>query len=766
MRRPLAWLCLLSVISMTVVHSAEERKSVPPPLLTGEKIQSTLGEKETVAVTGTVTEALATSAGECLSVNQISIQSKNRSDIILSPEMKLTITIEGRAVLPDDRITVKGTFAAYDGATNPGQFDAARYYASLDTVGTLRNAEIRAVEPGGPGLVRLLASLRFSLLGCYERIMDEKTAGTVAAICLGEKKMMEREWKQVYQDGGIAHILAVSGLHISMAGMGLFRLLRRLRMGYRTSSLVSGLTAVLYTMLTGAAISAVRACLMFLLWLGAQSFGRKSDMLTGISAAAVLLTGADRRNLPQSSFLLSFSAVLSLCILPRLAEEVCAIRSRAAKAVTAGASVWIGTLPCTLWFFYQAAPWSILVNLAVVPLMSAVMASGLAASAGLLWEPAGIFFAAPAGYLLNGFEWLCRLEQNFPVPLWVAGRPGLFSILLYYSVLAALCLIGTAVRRKGKRDREKKSRTKGMRALWISGCFVCIACMGRWKSGELTVTCLDVGQGDCTLLQFPEGINCLVDGGSSSNRKVWEYVISQSVKYYGIRKIDYWFLSHADEDHISGLREFLTEYQTGRWKENVSGITLERLVLPPSADDADFDELTALAGKNGIEILQMDRGDTVGRTKPDRTGDAGTSWSMTCLAPQKGGLAGDRNEDSMVLLLEYGNFRMLFTGDLEGAAEKKLAASGADLHADVLKVGHHGSSNGSSEEFLEAVSPRFAVISCGKNNRYGHPSDETLGRLDQEDAAVFRTDECGAVTFRTDGEQYTAGTFLQSADTN
>ncbi len=207
---------------MTVVHSAEERKSVPPPLLTGEKIQSTLGEKETVAVTGTVTEALATSAGECLSVNQISIQSKNRSDIILSPEMKLTITIEGRAVLPDDRITVKGTFAAYDGATNPGQFDAARYYASLDTVGTLRNAEIRAVEPGGPGLVRLLASLRFSLLGCYERIMDEKTAGTVAAICLGEKKMMEREWKQVYQDGGIAHILAVSGVQtLSLAYMRL-----------------------------------------------------------------------------------------------------------------------------------------------------------------------------------------------------------------------------------------------------------------------------------------------------------------------------------------------------------------------------------------------------------------------------------------------------------------------------------------------------------------------------------------------------------------
>lgn len=782
MRRPLAWLCLLFVAGTAAVRAAGERDSVPLPILAARKVESTLKADDTVTAAGTVTEALATSSGECLSINQISIRSKDKSEIILSPEMKLTITIEGRELLPGDRITVSGTFDAFDGATNPGQFDAASYYASLDTFGTLRNAAIQAVETGKNSLPRILASVRFSILGCYERVADEKTAAALGAICLGEKKMMEREQKQIYQDGGIAHILAVSGLHISMAGMGLFRLLRRFRLGYGTAAAASGAMAVLYTLLTGGAVSASRACVMFLLWLGAQFFGRKNDMLTAISVAAACLAGADWRNLTQSSFALSFSAVLSLCILPRAAEKSCGLSGKAAKTAAAGVSVWVGALPVTLWFFYQTAPWSILVNLAVIPLMSAVMASGLAAAAGLLWEPAGIFFAAPAGYLLEAFEALCRLEWNFPLPLWVAGRPGLFQIILFYAVLALLCLLPAAgggkiqktvaPGRRGKQIIASPGRRgkqiiaspgrHGIRLLWLFGCFFCIALMNGWGSKELEVTCLDVGQGDGALLAFPDGTNCLVDGGSSSNRKVWEYVISQSVKYYGVRQIDYWFLSHADEDHISGARAFLEEYETGRFGGNVHGIDLKHLVLPPSADGEDFDELKSLAQKNGIQVLRMDRGGAVGTDGEDGDKRGRIPWKITCLSPDKDLLSGDRNEDSMVLLLQYGSFRMLFTGDLEGKSEKRLAASGMELRADILKAGHHGSANASSEEFLEAVSPRFAVISCGENNRYGHPSEDAVGRLLHAGSEILRTDEGGAILVRTDGEQYSVEMFRQS----
>lgn len=229
-------------------------------------------------------------------------------------------------------------------------------------------------------------------------------------------------------------------------------------------------------------------------------------------------------------------------------------------------------------------------------------------------------------------------------------------------------------------------------------------------------------------------------------------MISRGVKYYGIRTLDYVFLSHADEDHISGIKEFLESYECGAGGRNIHGITMKYLVLPPTADAKDFLELKKLAYEKGVEVLGMERGSAVTDGKA----------ALTCLAPDGDHLTGERNEDSMVLMLSYGKFRMLFTGDLENEAEKRLAQSEIDLSADVLKVGHHGSAGASSEVFLDRVNPKISVISCGKNNRYGHPAKETLKRLYRNKSAVFQTPECGAVTICSDGESFTGHTFVQT----
>ena len=152
-----------------------------------------------------------------------------------------------------------------------------------------------------------------------------------------------------------------------------------------------------------------------------------------------------------------------------------------------------------------------------------------------------------------------------------------------------------------------------------------------------------------------------------------------------------------------------------------------------------------LAWQKGIAVSRMERGETIG----------GTNWQLTALSPRFGALSGDRNEDSLVLLLQYGAFRMLFTGDLEGAAEQALAEhAGERLQADVLKVGHHGSANGSGEAFLAQVRPKAAVISCGKKNRYGHPASETVRRLEESGSLLFSTAESGAVQITTDGSSF------------
>ncbi|MCD7819359.1 MAG: ComEC/Rec2 family competence protein, partial [Lachnospiraceae bacterium] len=493
----------------------------------------------------------------------------------------------------------------------------------------------------------------------------------------------------------------------------------------------------------------------------------------------------------QSSFLLSFGAILSMAILlPRLQEAnpfrtafpdggerrqnitrkarkhggniIKNIACSAWDLLCGGAGVWLGTLPITLWFFYQTVPWSLLVNLAVVPLMSALMAFGMISClVGLFSVSAGTFLAAPVYYLLGLFEGLCSLEQKLPCPVWIVGRPELWKIVVYYVLLmAAACSV--RILRNFSGNLCVVGRIAGVPALlWLGAAALGTGLLGSNSYKELTVTCLDVGQGDGALLQIPDGITCLIDGGSTSESSVWEYRISQTIKYYGISTIDYVFLSHADSDHISGIQEYLEDYLPGFAGKNAHGITLKNLVLPPTADEEDFAELIRLAGMNGITVLRMEAGAVIQNTSTGAgsiisgTGKKqDVSWSLSCLAPSSDHLSGDKNEDSMVLMLQYGAFRMLFTGDLENDAERVLAASDEDLSCDIMKVGHHGSNGASSEQFLSAVNPTFGVISCGENNSYGHPGAEAVERLQEAKVTLYTTMDCGALIIHSDGSRF------------
>ncbi len=764
---------------------------------------------------GTVTEINAVSEGIRLSVSQISFYTKDKSAWSLSPDLKFIVTTEEDAFLPGDQVRVTGACRWFEEARNPGQFDMQKYYFSKNTVGRMSGADVSLILEGSGGVKRMLARVRRALRYSYLRILDDKAARTVSAISLGEKSLMEQEWKQLYQEGGIAHIISISGLHISMIGMCIYKLLRRLRLPFAAAAVPSAVMVALYALMSGFGVSAMRACFMFVIWLGAQIVGRKYDMLTAAAVAAVLILCGNGRAASQSSFLLSFGAILSIAVLtPRLTAanpfrpernrkrsgsdgQKKAVnqtdgrnsgKARCQKAafriwntLSGGAGVWLGTLPVTLWFFYQSAPWSVLVNLIVIPLMSALMASGLISClVGLVSVPAGIFLSAPVYYLLGLFEGLCTVEQQLPCAIWIAGHPAWWKVMLYYLILA-----GAALFLMWKEQRRRLPAWPPA-LLWIGAITLAIGLMAYHPRSALTITCMDVGQGDGALIQFPDGTNLLIDSGSTSVSSLWEYRVSQTVKYYGINTLDYVFLSHADSDHINGVEEYLEDYLPGFAGTNAHGITLKNLVLPPAADETDFSELIAYAGQSGISVLRMEAGAVLGSAAAadesawnpvTRAGDASNAedlddarqtvedgWPLTCLAPSADALSGDKNEDSMVLLLQYGSFRMLFTGDLEGDSETALAASGADLSCDVLKVGHHGSKGASSEAFLAAAAPSFGIISCGKDNSYGHPAAAAVERLRAADIILYTTMDCGAMTIQSDGKRYTVSGYIKTEE--
>ncbi|MCD8347813.1 MAG: ComEC/Rec2 family competence protein [Lachnospiraceae bacterium] len=837
-KRPLALLCLAVAIFFSIMGRIRGSERDEALLEVEEYLTETAGSGNTLTLEGTVSEVSAVSEGIRLSVNQVVLYTNDKSIGSLSSELKILFTTETDNLLPGDRVRVTGTWKPFETAGNPGQFDFRTYYFAKNTAGRVTSAGITLVSEGDSSLARMLARFRRILRCSYLRILEEKAARTVSAISLGEKSYMEQEWKQLYQEGGIAHIISISGLHISMIGMCIYKLLRRIRLPFALAALPSAAVVALYALMAGFGVSAVRACIMFVLWLGSQIAGRKNDTLTAAAVAAALILAGNGRTAESSSFLLSFMAILSIALLvPRLQavnpfrikrvnagrekknlqngsgkitranggrkplgngkqrekwkESVLRTGERIWDTFCGGAGVWLGTLPVTLWFFYQTAPWSVLVNLAVIPLMSALMGSALISClVGLVSVPAGIFLSAPVYYLLGFFETLCTFEQQLPGAVWIAGCPALWKAAAYYVLLFAAAGLMRFLERHGentlcthKKDRivrqfgfdqrqraarkryfQKQPRGSAQRKqrpelrylqtlVWICAIGIGLCLMAFHPRSGLTVICMDVGQGDGALIQLPDGTNCLIDGGSSSVSSLWEYRISQVVKYYGISRLDYVFLSHADSDHISGIEEYLEDYLPGFAGNNAHGITLENLILPPTADAEDFGDLTASAEKLDISVFRMEAGAGLGST---------SSWSFACLAPDAEALSGDKNEDSMVLLLQYGDFRMLFTGDLEGEAELALAASGANLSCDVLKVGHHGSKGASSEAFLLAASPAFGIISCGKDNSYGHPAAAAVERLRAADITLYTTMDCGAVTIRSNGSTYRISGYIKT----
>ena len=326
------------------------------------------------------------------------------------------------------------------------------------------------------------------------------------------------------------------------------------------------------------------------------------------------------------------------------------------------------------------------------------------------------------------------------------GKPPLYLLVLYYGLILWICI--WFYRLKERRTEKEQRKTKS-RERWVGVPGILLVCLSvllpgscwlmHQVQGQVTVTVLDVGQGDGICIRMPGGKNCLIDGGSSDVSSVGAYRIEPYLLYCGIRNIDYAFVSHGDEDHISGIRELLQDQKLG--------IGIRTLVLPAEKYwDEKLKELAVLAAENGTRIAEIHAGEQV----VDGTGEQ--KMSLRCIGPEMV-LSESGNAASMVLQAEYGNFSMLLTGDVEGAGEKQLVKSGRLGKCRILKAAHHGSKNSGTEEFLDAVEPQIVLISAGRGNRYGHPHEETLERLKSRNCQVYSTQQCGAVTIQSDGKK-------------
>ena len=820
------------------------------------------------------------------------------------------VTEEEQSLKIGQQIVLEGTFALFSTATNPGEFDVQAYYTAKGIGGRVRKAQILAAGEKYSFLREKLYGFRLVLHDRLTEVFPAKEASVMQTLLLGEKNELDRDVKELYQKNGIAHILSISGLHITLLGMGLYRLLKRLGVPVRVAAVGGAVGLLLYGMMVGMSVSASRAIGMYLLQMLGIFVGRTYDMLTGLGLMALLLVLQEPERLFDVSFLMSFGAVLGICILTPVFSGGCWERDADAESEVKGISAWLRsvadilgdstyernkyregwrkvtyegirrmvsavkgglaasvgvilfTLPVQLWFFYEIPVYSVLLNLLVLPFMSAVVAGGILS----LIPGLGIVGTVDC-LILWWYEWICEKFGELPGAVWCVGQPEIWQIACYYAGIFLLvfgrkyveawkrwgtygeenvpgdrlhsartpwCLITRGADesiRNRKRDckgemMQHSDRRFGICPTGVQNALAKLQC--AWQGamtymnrvphliavvmilglliGLLTgnfdcgsrLTFLDVGQGDGIVVETGQGAY-LFDCGSTSRKNIGEYVLKPYLKSRGICSLRGVFVSHPDEDHMNGVLELMEN--GADW-----GIVVEQLFLPAIAEGKrteSFATLLAAAEAAEVPVSYIKCGDEI----------RDSQLRLLCLHPEENTTLADANAYSECFYVEVfakkmkqeaiddrkendasggsaiGKISILLTGDVEGEGERQLTQElqalqeprslqesqslqeskslqesqslqttrrlqeqrgQREFRVDLLKVAHHGSGYSTGTEFLTTASPATAIISCGRNNSYGHPHAETLQRLEDARVPWYGTMDYGALTVTVD----------------
>lgn len=628
-------------------------------------------------------------------------------------------------------------------ATNPGGYDEEIYYKGKGVFTGLELEELTTGKIPAFSIQRYLQEFKTGKESLYYRLLEERDASIACAMVLGEKKDIDPEIKELYRKSGIAHLIAISGLHIALLGGTLYHILRKLLGGYLCPAMAGGLMIGMYGCLTGLSGATLRAIIMLVMSIFADVVGRQYDSVSAVAVALLWMLFENPYQLYQAGFLLSYGAVLAIAVIAPLWKQLLHRVPKLLETFFVSVSIQLVTTPIQLYYFYEIPLYGVFFNVLVIPLMSVLLP--LLVGSGILgnwWFVGAKYLAYMAGWILRFYELLCNGYKMLPWNHICTGRPDMWWMIGYYALLVVFVFWGYRMNQEKKKQKSHILFGGTLRGItiWV---FCLIGYMSLlWRTGDFTVTFLDVGQGDGIYMQTPKRHHILVDGGSSTRKAVGSYVIEQALLYHGADIVDYVFVTHSDSDHYSGILELLQE-------ENIS---IQNFVLPfcEKPDDA-YRQLMEEAKKKGCKIYCMKKGEQL----------FVDGVMFTCISPKKKFYT-DKNAGSLVLTVQYENFDILLTGDMTQETEEELREEGLLYPVEVLKVAHHGSDTSTSQSFLDVVTPNIACISVGEGNSYGHPSKEVVKRLERMNSRMYLTKRDGAITIKADGSHYQIMTYKRS----
>ena len=707
-----------------------------------------------------------------------------------------------------DRIEVLANLTRPKNFNNPGQFDYVSYLErqGVFLVGTIKNDLLitKLAADQGSFLIKPIWKLRAALLNQLNVAFtaSEEVKAALRALLLGEKQGLSPQVEESFQATGIYHVLVISGQHVAIMAAFFFGFFKILHLPKGASVPLTMLGLVTYCLVTEAQPSIVRSTLMSCLFLIGLSFDRDRSLLNSLSTAALALLLVDPFWLFDPGFQLSFLAVLSIALIglpllrhttqpyrnalwqieeasldaqfsPRLADFRIALRMKIeslrnqwtlksfnlnrhtvisalkvglylADVLLISVSIQLVFFALMILYFHRVSLLSVFLNVLVVPLVGLIVPVGLLSLLLSFIAPmASLVVAKLCGWLTYN---LLLLAQYFASPSWGNYRiptPPEWLVIMYFLSLSFFLFF---------------SYKKIIGAL--CGCVAAPALMllllhpfnPTFVPNRLEVTFLDVRQGDSIFLQFPDNSNMLIDGGGLLGRSfgedfseetfdVGEQVVSPFLWSLGLKALDAVVLTHAHHDHMAGLYSILNNFQ-------VNEIWLGQNPYTP-----EYVRLLKRAIRKDVILRRYASGDK-------RLFHGG---EMVFLNPGKDHHLSSvpSNNDSLAFQLRFGARAFLLTGDIEKKIENQIISNHVPINSNVLKVAHHGSRSSTTDEFLARVNPMLAVISVAEHSPFGHPHAEVLTRLRRKSIEVFRTDQHGAITISTDGNQLTVSTFLR-----
>ena len=644
-----------------------------------------------------------------------------------------------------DRINLTGDFIEPETQRNYRGFDYRKYLKTQGIYGNINVNNITKIQNIGLSpkitILKRINSISNKIKNIFKENFNEKISNLILGMLLGYTDEIDLNVKEDFSKSNISHILAVSGMHVGYVILFSNILFSKL-FGKRKTYFITINVLIFYMFLTGLSPSVVRASIMACLMLFSKLIYRKSDVWTNISISLLSLLIYNPFYIGNISLILSYVGTIGILTYSINFKQTNKIKDMIGITL----SVTIFLIPILSIYFNKIPIFSLFVSLLVGIIVLPIFILGIVfivLNKTTLFIK--FFIKNILNYLVKILLKISEFGSKIPLNQIYVVMPNWLEIFIYYVIIFISVFLVYAFKPKRKQNTVFNRRIKNLFHLLkfryrqnkekvLSIFLIVLIFFGCTKiiPKDLRIHFIDVGQGDSCLIVTPNNKKILIDGGGSENYDVGKNTLIPYLMARRIKKIDYIIVSHFDTDHVGGLLTVMEE------------IKVEKVVISKQGEDSEnFQRFKDIVKEKKINVVVADKGD---KLKIEKNIYFDILWPNSSKFVSENVL----NNNSIVCIFHYKNFSMLFTGDIEKEAEKPILHEYKKnlhiLNSTILKVAHHGSKTSTTEEFLKAVSPKFALIGVGKDNKFGHPNDEVIKRLENDGCKIYRTDKMGEIS--------------------